>query len=729
MKRFCFLTIFSLCFICTNVWPLAPSDGSKQETKKELQQEVTVTLKLIQVYVTDKKGNPVIDLEKEDFALKDSGKIKKITDFEKHILTASVEKPDLYKDETFVMPQPGISRKFFLLFDFAFNNLGGINMAKQAAFHLLDTYIHPTDEVGIITYSTTGGLSLHEYLTNDHAAIRTLISDFGLKEILGRAGMLLNAQESQYRRGGEFSVPDGIRSGAAAQWLEASSRSARENLMKSGGMMEYRLQARHFSSTVKDMAKALRYIPGYKHIILFSTGIPNWLMYSTDVQAAPKLNQVNIAGSDMSDLRRRYEEMARELASANSPVYAVNVDGMYTEFMDRREGATADRLSVFERQQPSTGLTDKQHWRGITSLFNLANDTGGKYFDNTNSPEKVAEEIQRITGSYYVLGYPINENWDGKFHKINVEVKGKGYNIHAQKGYYNPKPFNKYSDLEKKIHLIDLVLTAKPHFGRTSSFPMITLPNEIGNRTKSVMLFRISQEALAEVAQDETEIVFLTFDKKQNVIGFMGMNVDNPEMFRKGAFIYTVQALYPGEFDCRVIVRNTKTGQAAVANSHIVVPKTPEKGLRLFPPLILAQEKEAEYINAGVDKENGEVAEQEELLEIYPFETSQYSPVVGPFQKNTSHILILMRCSVFNIPEAEVKLSARLVHQPTRKKVPLEITFDNKLRDEQGSGVIFPMDLKTADLQPGKYYLYIFAEEINSGHRSTVNTSFEIEQE
>jgi len=43
-----------------------------QETKQQptqLKHEVKVTLKLVQVYVTDKKGNPVLDLTKDDILL------------------------------------------------------------------------------------------------------------------------------------------------------------------------------------------------------------------------------------------------------------------------------------------------------------------------------------------------------------------------------------------------------------------------------------------------------------------------------------------------------------------------------------------------------------------------------------------------------------------------------------------------------------------------------------
>lgn len=62
------------------------SEAQKNEDQGEIQHEVTVTLKLVQVYVTDKKGDPVVDLEKEDFLIFDNGKKQVITEFERHIL-------------------------------------------------------------------------------------------------------------------------------------------------------------------------------------------------------------------------------------------------------------------------------------------------------------------------------------------------------------------------------------------------------------------------------------------------------------------------------------------------------------------------------------------------------------------------------------------------------------------------------------------------------------------
>lgn len=50
------------------------------------QHEVTVTVKLIQVYVIDEKGEPISDLHRTDFKVLDNGKVMEITEFESHIL-------------------------------------------------------------------------------------------------------------------------------------------------------------------------------------------------------------------------------------------------------------------------------------------------------------------------------------------------------------------------------------------------------------------------------------------------------------------------------------------------------------------------------------------------------------------------------------------------------------------------------------------------------------------
>jgi hypothetical protein len=50
----------------------------------------------------------------------------------------------------------------------------------------------------------------------------------------------------------------------------------------------------------------------------------------------------------------------------------------------------------------------------------------------------------------------VSAAWDGKYHRIKVDVRRRGCTVRAQWGYYNPKLFAEYTDLEKLIQLVDL---------------------------------------------------------------------------------------------------------------------------------------------------------------------------------------------------------------------------------------------------------------------------------
>ena len=69
----------------------------------------------------------------------------------------------------------------------------------------------------------------------------------------------------------------------------------------------------------------------------------------------------------------------------------------------------------------------------------LAADTGGFAVRNTNDFARGIVRIGRESESYYLLGYvPAPRTPDGRFHKIDVRVRGKGLVVRARKGYYDP---------------------------------------------------------------------------------------------------------------------------------------------------------------------------------------------------------------------------------------------------------------------------------------------------
>ena len=503
-------------------------------SQKELQHEVTVTLKLIQVYVTDEDGNPVMDLGIDDFEIYDKGERKKITEFEKYTLALpshekKPEKPIVEpKPMVEVAPQEKITRKFFLFFDFAYNNETGFEKSKEAALHFIDTQLHSTDEVGVLSYSSIMGLVLHEYLTTDHQKVREVVEGLGAREILGRA---VNVEQLYWQHGESLSADYGLK--FKIPGLSGLDRRVSKN------------QAINYSLIIREMGKALRYIPGNKHIILFSSGIASSLIYGH----SPRVGVYGKGSFGDSAIRNRYQNMMNELAASNSPVFALDTEELGSAVM-RDDEATGQR-----------------------SLKKLAKVTGGKYYDNLHDYKEIMDEIQTLTGSYYVLGYYIDEKWDGKYHKIKVKLKKKGYIVHSQGGYYNPKPFTEYSKLEKQIHLVDLALTESPLFQDPIRFPLEASHISGAEKGNLLLVLRIPVDELQEIAGNKVEIVSLVFDERDDIVGFDRIEMDFSKLPEEDFNHTSKLTIPPGEYKCRVVIRNMKTGRGAAGSALVKIPE------------------------------------------------------------------------------------------------------------------------------------------------------------
>ena len=261
--RCVFLPVFAIAFVLTlRGGGQDPRAGNDEPVKVPGQSEVTVTLRLIQVYVSGKDGKPVTDLERADFSLSDNGKLQKITDFERHLV--GVPTP---ADETAPAAPVRMTRKLFLLFDLAFNDLGGVAMSKKTALDFIDTQAGPADEIGVLSYANGVGLRLHEYLTPDRAKAREAVLDVDDAATMGRAGQLMQGIMEEKAPKKDNSLGP------------VNPESVKKNLIRTMGIPQFRHEVQAFSSAVRDFAKAVRRIPGYKYIVLFSRGVPDYLMY------------------------------------------------------------------------------------------------------------------------------------------------------------------------------------------------------------------------------------------------------------------------------------------------------------------------------------------------------------------------------------------------------------------------------------------------------------------
>src|ERR1700756_3147890 len=89
---------------------------------------------------------------------------------------------------------------------------------------------------------------------------------------------------------------------------------------------------------------------------------------------------------------------------------------------------------------------------GEEVLKKLAEATGGRMLEvrGMDKLNAALDEISDELHHQYSLGYyPENQNWDGKFRKIQISAGGtggKGYKVYARKGYYANRPEAKVAE-------------------------------------------------------------------------------------------------------------------------------------------------------------------------------------------------------------------------------------------------------------------------------------------
>lgn len=537
------LGVLALFFVLTGAYsgfdrtPL----GAQQE-QTQLRHEVKVTLKLVHVYVTDKKGNPVLDLAREDFLVFDEGQKQQVTEFERHVLylpSRREEAPPMVIETPAPPARDLMPRKFFLLIDFAFNNGIGLEKSRKAALHFIDTQLQPQDEVGLLSYSAMKSLTLHENITADHKAVHLAVKRIGIEQIAGRA----ESFEAEYWQAVTSVNPiDASKPGTVAGQKEVFGDSIESNWARY--RQESKLQAQNFAKKMTDLAKAFRYIPGQKYILLLSSGIPYSLIYG--IQSPYGKTGAGEWGEFW--LQQKFEEMFKELSAANCAIYALDTEEL------------ASRIGSDIRMQ------------GAFTLQKMTSATGGKYFGNINNYEQHIKKIQELTGCYYVLGYYVDDRWDGAYHKIKVEVSRPGLDVHAQKGYFNPKPFSEYNDLEKMLHLVDLALSEEPLFQTPVRFSLEVFPCEPGGKGNLCLEADVPLEEIQDVLAGKAEFIGVIFDEKENIAALKRDEWEGAALTGKRFSFRASFALPPGTYECRLVIRNLETGRGAVASAATLIP-------------------------------------------------------------------------------------------------------------------------------------------------------------
>jgi len=182
---------------------------------------------------------------------------------------------------------------------------------------------------------------------------------------------------------------------------------------------------------LQQLGRYLSGIPGRKNVIWFSGSFPAGIVPDSEL-------------SDPFSGTANFQEEIRKttdlLTTAQVALYPIAAEGLVsdTAFQVDNRQIGQKRVSVAAQdtmRQSRTAAMDLNS--SHASMEQLAKDTGGQAYYNTNSLNDALTRVVNNGSRYYSLAYsPTNTNMDGKYRRIQVKLtNGKG-TLAYRRGYY-----------------------------------------------------------------------------------------------------------------------------------------------------------------------------------------------------------------------------------------------------------------------------------------------------
>jgi VWFA-related protein len=361
--------------------------------------KVTTRLVQVSVIVHDKKGQPVPDLTKSDFAVLDRGKEQSISVFKVQSTNQVVPRltlpPNIYTNRVASRGETPTSATV-ILFD-------GLNTKwqdqVQAKRHLIKFLQEMEFQDRIALYILGRGVSVLHDFTNDPDHLLNVLAKFR-----GRLSAELDGAEP-------------------AEEPSTGNDEMDQQIAHAIGMMSDFYNVNRALLTLQAMeaiANHLAGIPGRKNLVWVSGGFPFTLGLDPD------------SWSDSSREHRTFaeetERVARAMNNANIAIYPVDARGLIA----------IPQMSAENKKSPfRPGKTVDLMPKNLDTMETLADSTGGRAFYNTNDIKGAIRKAVDDASVTYTLGfYPSAEDWDGKYHKLQVKLTHrKGLDVRARKGF------------------------------------------------------------------------------------------------------------------------------------------------------------------------------------------------------------------------------------------------------------------------------------------------------
>jgi VWFA-related protein len=384
----------------------------------------------VDAIVTDKQGNIIPGLTKDDFELFEDGKPQKIDMFSYVNIPAVTQARFLAADRPISSDvksnAPSLAGRLYVLVldDLDTNPLRSQFVIKAARQFVEQNFA--ANDLAAIVYTSGRGDASQEF-TGDRRLLLASIDKFVGRKLLSltlaKADEFFN-QHLMELQVNAASANDPENNGAPVQSGTVRGPIGYPDVTSDPDDFERGYRAQQVLDTLKSLSETLGGVRGRrKALLFFSEGI-DYPIY--DVFGSQAATNVLIATKDA----------IAAAARSNVSFFTIDPRGLV--------GMSAEEIELGASPDPSRGFDAHglvaEMRLSQDSLRTLADETGGFAAVNSRNLTPVFERIVRTTSMYYVIGYyPPDHPRDGAFHKIEVRVKPPGLQVSARKGYASPR--------------------------------------------------------------------------------------------------------------------------------------------------------------------------------------------------------------------------------------------------------------------------------------------------
>lgn len=405
-------------------------------------ESVDVNLVNVDVWVTDKKGNPITGLKAEDFEILEEKRPVKITNFfavesGAAVTPVAIEPPPAegreVPDELPAPPPPPLPDEQQLSVVVYVDNFNIRPFNRNRTFRRLREFLYENvrkqDRVMLVSYDRT--LNIRHPFTTDSALIANAL--FDLEKLSGHA-VHFDSERREIIR--DMNEAEGI---GEVEWRVRQFAQSQFN------DLAFTLDA------LKEIVTSLAGLPGRKALLYVSDGLP--MTPAEDLfQALQHRFHDSSAISQMHDFNaaRKFKQIAADANSNRVSFYTIDAAGLRVQSSASAEVASASIMPGLDSLMDSVHISNYQ-----STIRFMAEQTGGMAIINTNDIGPGLERIATDFGTYYSLGYIPSHSGDGRYYNIEVRLKEKrkGVKVRHREGYRDKSIYNRMSDTTRSTLL------------------------------------------------------------------------------------------------------------------------------------------------------------------------------------------------------------------------------------------------------------------------------------